>query len=58
MLKRYDLTLTRDGSTERIDTFVWGETRNEAYARVTDLMDEWDGWSFQLATQHTLIEGK
>lgn len=52
-IKRWDLTLTRDGSSERVDSFVWGTTREQAYVRATAVLDNrpdlWEGWSFELA---------
>lgn len=58
MLQRFELTLTRDGSSERIDTFTWGETRKAAYIRTVDTMEDstWDGWSFELAQKPTKID--
>lgn len=62
MLKRYELVLTRDGSDgrgpNRVDTFTWGVSYNDAYVRVTNIIDDptWDGWSFELATRATLIK--
>lgn len=57
IVKRWELTLTRDGSSERVDTFVWGTTRAQAYVRATAVLDAdprlWAGWSFELAQTPT-----
>lgn len=54
-LLRFDLRLTQDGGPGVVNTFTWGETRMDAYARVVDTMDSedgiWDGWSFELSKQ-------
>lgn len=55
-LLRWDVTLTQDGRTTKIDTFTWGRTRQEAYARIAQAVDSdplWEGWSFTLATRPT-----
>lgn len=62
-LKRFEVTLTRNGSTEHVDTFTWGETRSDAYNRVAAMLDHdsvlespvWDGWSFVVANEPTMI---
>jgi hypothetical protein len=53
---RFEVTLTRDGSTETINTFTWGATRQEAYARVAEQFERdgaWGGWSFTVAQEPT-----
>lgn len=53
---RFEVKLTRNGSSERVNTFTWGATRSEAYVRVTDMLDRdetWEGWSFELAQEPT-----
>lgn len=59
-LKRFDVVLTRDGSDECVDTFTWGETRDQAYNRVAQMLDHdaitdhvWEGWSFEVAYEPT-----
>jgi len=49
---RWDVTLTQNGTTNKIDTFTWADTRSQAVARVAEIMDRdewWEGWSFTLA---------
>lgn len=62
-LKRFEVTLTRNGSAERMDTFTWGVTRDDAYNRVAQTLDHdsvlpepaWVGWSFAVADEPTEI---
>lgn len=59
VIRRWDVTMTPDHptATDRpVQTFTWGVTRMDAYARITDTMDSsdmWDGWSFSLANAPT-----
>jgi hypothetical protein len=51
-LNKYAVTLTRDGSTERVDSFTWGGSRSHAVARVAEQFDRddmWKGWSFEVS---------
>ena len=56
-IHRFEVTLTRDGTSERVDTFTWGFTRNQACIRVTQMLDQnpehWEGWSFAVAQEPT-----
>lgn len=49
-LQRFELDLFEDGTDEKIETFTWGPTYRQAYARVIDTMEDatWNGWSFKL----------
>lgn len=63
LLKRFEVTLTRDGSTERQDTFTWATTRNKAVIRVAQTFERdansdspvYDGWSFEVAQEPTHV---
>jgi hypothetical protein len=59
-LKRFDVTLTRDGTTERKTSFTWGRDYDHAYARMAEEFERnslWQGWSFKVASQPTNDEG-
>lgn len=56
-LKRFEVTLTRDGSTDTVHTFTWGVTRQQAYNRAVILVEDpfWEGWSFAVANEPTAV---
>lgn len=60
LARRWDVTLTRDGSSETVHTFTWGVRYSSAYARVVEIIErpEWDGWSFKINNTPTLIRGE
>lgn len=54
-LKKFNVTLTRNGGGRTVHTFTWGHTRQEAYNRVVDQVDDpfWEGWSFEVSKNPT-----
>lgn len=58
--RRWDVTLTK--GTETVHTFTWGVRYSAAYARVTETLDNpdgfWEGWSFKIDSTPTLIRGE
>lgn len=49
--RRFDVTLTLDGSTETVHTFTWGVDYQAAYNRIAQGLEDsfWDGWSFEIS---------
>lgn len=58
-LPRWHVVLTEDAHpSNKINTFTWANTRGQAYARVTEIMDRddwWNGWSFTLAERPDVL---
>lgn len=49
-LRKYAVTLTRDGTDERFATFTWGASYSYAYSRTVQTMEDpiFEGWSFEI----------